>query len=96
MKGEVVNIGNPQELTVLQLAEKIKAITNSNTKITFHPRPPDDPQRRCPDISKAKKLLGWLPTVPLDEALRKTIESFRQRRESNIRVGGREFSQTPD
>jgi nucleoside-diphosphate-sugar epimerase len=59
MKGEVVNIGNPPEISILQLAKKIKALTNSDSKIAFHPRPVDDPQRRCPDISKAKELLGW-------------------------------------
>lgn len=83
VKGEVVNIGNPHEISNLELAEKIKALTNSNSKITFHLRPPDDPQRRCPDISKAKKLLGWTPTVTLDEGLRKTIEWFRHRREAS-------------
>jgi len=82
MKGEVVNIGNPQEVRVLELAEKIKALTNTNSEITFHPRPPDDPQRRCPDISEAKKVLGWAPTVTLDEGLRKTIEWFRERRKA--------------
>lgn len=78
MKGEVVNIGNPQEVTIVELAEKIKAITNSKSKITFHPRPPDDPQRRCPDISRAKKILDWSPSVTLEDGLRKTIEWFIQ------------------
>jgi dTDP-D-glucose 4,6-dehydratase len=66
-----------------RVPEKIRALANSNSKITFHPRPPDDPERRCPDISKAKKLLGWSPPVTLDEGLRKTIEWFRQRREAS-------------
>jgi UDP-glucuronate decarboxylase len=79
IKGEVVNIGNPSEVTILQLAEKIKTISNSKSKITFHPRPPDDPQRRCPDISKAYKVLRWSPVVTLEDGLRKTIEWFTQR-----------------
>lgn len=79
IKGEVVNIGNPSEVPILQLAEKIKTISKSKSKITFHPRPPDDPQRRCPDISKAYDILHWSPVVKLDDGLRKTIEWFTQR-----------------
>ena len=78
MKGEVVNIGNPREITILELAEKIKAMTNSKSRITFHPQPPDDPKRRCPDISKAKKILGWSPSVTLEEGLRRTITWFAE------------------
>jgi UDP-glucuronate decarboxylase len=81
MKGEVLNIGNPHEVSILELAEKIKIITESKSKVTFHSRPPDDPQRRCPDISKANKLLGWSPTVTLDEGLRKTVEWFKGRKQ---------------
>jgi nucleoside-diphosphate-sugar epimerase len=80
IKGQVVNIGNPHEVSILELAEKVKATTGSSSKITFHPRPPDDPQRRCPDVSKAKRVLGWSPTVTLEEGLRNTIGWFRQRR----------------
>jgi len=80
IKGQVVNIGNPHEVSILELAEKVKVTTGSSSKITFHPRPPDDPQRRCPDVSKAKRVLGWSPTVTLEEGLRNTIEWFRQRR----------------
>ena len=79
MKGGVVNIGNPQEVTILELAEKIRGIANSRSRITFHSRPPDDPQRRCPDISRTKKLLNWSPTIKLEDGLRKTIAWFRQR-----------------
>jgi UDP-glucuronate decarboxylase len=81
MKGQVVNIGNPTEVSILELAENIKALTRSSSEITFHPRPSDDPQRRCPDISKARGILGWSPTTTLEEGLRNTIEWFRQRRE---------------
>jgi UDP-glucuronate decarboxylase len=79
MKGVVINIGNPQEVTILELAEKVRAIANSGSKITFHSRPVDDPQRRCPDISKARELLNWSPRINLEDGLRKTIAWFRQR-----------------
>ena len=78
MKGEVVNIGNPNEITILELAQKIKTIVNSKSKITFLQQPPDDPQRRCPDISKAKRVLDWSPNVTLDEGLRRTVAWFAE------------------
>jgi len=80
IKGEVVNIGNPHEVSIRKLAVKIKAMADSSSKITFHSRPPDDPQRRCPDISKARRLLGWSPAVTLEEGLERTIEWFRRHR----------------
>ncbi len=73
-KGEVVNIGNPNEITILKLAEIVKKITNSNSEITFCPPMPDDPRRRCPDITKAKTLLNWTPKVELEDGLKKTVE----------------------
>jgi UDP-glucuronate decarboxylase len=76
MKGEVVNVGSPHEVTILELAEKIKAITQSSSKITFQPRPVHDPQRRLPLLTRAKGILGWSPSVELDEGLRKTIEGL--------------------
>ena len=82
-RGQVFNIGNPQEITIMDLAQKVKKLAGSTSRIVHRPLPPDDPQRRCPDISKAKKLLGWSPTVPLDEGLRKTIQWFRQCREAS-------------
>lgn len=72
-----VNIGNPGEFTMLELAEKIIAITGSSSKITFHPLPQDDPMQRQPDITLAKRELGWEPTIPLEEGLVKTIEYFK-------------------
>jgi len=75
--GEVVNIGNSEEMTILELAEIIRRLTNSNSPLKFHPPLPDDPRRRCPDISKAKKLLNWEPKVELEEGLKKTIEWFK-------------------
>jgi len=77
-RGEVLNIGNPNEITILDLAKIILQVTESTSKIEFHPRPQDDPQRRCPDISKAKKLLNWQPTVPLVEGLEDTFEWFKK------------------
>ncbi len=72
-----VNIGNPEENTVRELAEKIIALTDSKSKIVFKPLPQDDPHRRRPDISLAKKLIGWEPVVPLEEGLKKTIDYFK-------------------
>lgn len=75
--GEVLNLGNPNEKTVLELANIIKKMTNSSSKIVFEPLPEDDPKIRRPDISKAKKLLDWIPKVSIDQGLKKTIEYFR-------------------
>ena len=75
--GEVINIGNDKEYTILELAQTIKELTNSNSKIVFKPLPVDDPVRRCPDISKAKKLLNWEPLTSLEDGLRKTIAWFK-------------------
>jgi UDP-glucuronate decarboxylase len=71
-----VNLGNPVENTMLELAEKIIQMTGSRSKIVFKPLPQDDPTQRCPDISVARRELGWEPTVALEEGLRKTIEYF--------------------
>jgi dTDP-glucose 4,6-dehydratase len=72
-----VNIGNPNEMTVLQFAEEIKRLTGTKAPIEFRPLPEDDPKIRRPDISKAKKLFDWEPHVPLAEGLKRTIEYFR-------------------
>ena len=72
-----VNIGNPQELTMNDLAQKIIEISGSSSKVIFKPLPEHDPKVRKPDISRAKELLGWEPEVPLEEGLKKTIEWFR-------------------
>ncbi len=76
---EPINIGNPQELTVLEIAKKVQALVGSTVSIEFKPLPADDPKVRCPDISLARELLGWEPKVGLDEGLRRTIEYFRKR-----------------
>lgn len=72
-----VNIGNPYEMTVLEFAKKIIELTKSYSEIVYKPLPEDDPQVRQPDITKAKKILGWEPKVKLEEGLVKTIEYFR-------------------
>jgi len=74
----VVNLGNPEEYSVLHLAEIIKELTGSSSPIVFHPLPQDDPKKRQPDISLAKKLLDWEPKVPLREGLKRTIAYFQK------------------
>ena len=71
-----VNLGNPGEFTIRELAEKVIAMTGSKSELVFKPLPSDDPTRRCPDISVAKEQLDWEPVVKLDEGLKKTIEYF--------------------
>jgi len=73
-----VNIGNPNEFTMLELAETILKLTDSKSKISFHPLPDDDPVQRQPDISLAKKeLQGWEPNIQLEEGLKQTIDYFK-------------------
>jgi dTDP-glucose 4,6-dehydratase len=74
-----VNIGNPQELTILQLAVKIVTLTGSNSRIVQRPLPVDDPKVRQPDITRARTILGWEPKVPLEDGLRHTLEYFRRK-----------------
>lgn len=74
-----VNIGNPIEMTLLEMAEKILQVTGSRSKIVFKPLPEDDPKVRQPDISQARALLGWEPQVKLEEGLRATLDDFRNR-----------------
>ena len=73
-----VNLGNPNEFTIRQLAEQVIALTNSSSKLVFHPLPVDDPMQRQPDISLAREKLGWEPTVQLETGLKKTIAYFDQ------------------
>jgi dTDP-glucose 4,6-dehydratase len=75
-KGEVVNLGNPIEMTVLEFAQKIRDITGSKSEIVYRPMPENDPLQRRPDIGKAKRLLGWEPEVGLEDGLRITIDWF--------------------
>lgn len=75
-----VNIGNPDEFTVLELAKLVAELTGSDSEIVFEALPVDDPTRRRPDISRARELLGWEPHVPLREGLRNTLEWYREER----------------
>ncbi|MDW7657238.1 MAG: UDP-glucuronic acid decarboxylase family protein [Bacillota bacterium] len=74
-----VNLGNPEEYTMLELAERIVRLTGSTARISFRPLPQDDPKRRKPDIARAEKLLDWQPSVPLEAGLIRTIAYFRER-----------------
>lgn len=74
-----VNLGNPDEYTILELAQKIQQMVNPDADIKYEPLPQDDPRQRQPDITKAKNWLGWQPTIPLEEGLKLTIEDFRSR-----------------
>ncbi len=76
---EPVNLGNPQEMSLLELAKKILVLSGSSSPIVFSPLPIDDPKVRQPDITRARTLLGWEPVVELDDGLRRTIDWFRQR-----------------
>ncbi|MFA6008902.1 MAG: UDP-glucuronic acid decarboxylase family protein [Desulfobacteraceae bacterium] len=71
-----INLGNPGEFTILELTRKIIELTGSKSELRFDPLPQDDPKQRKPDITKAKQILGWEPTVPLVEGLKKTIDYF--------------------
>ena len=82
---EPVNIGNPMELTILEFAERIRSITGSKSQIVKKPLPVDDPQQRRPDITRAKKILGWEPRVSLEDGLKETIRWFQ----ANLDAPGR-------
>ncbi|MEP6822097.1 MAG: hypothetical protein ABI946_07085, partial [Chthoniobacterales bacterium] len=74
---EPVNIGNPREMTIKQFAEEIRRIIGAESEIVYKPLPVDDPKVRQPDITRAKKVLGWEPKVQFDQGIRETIEYFR-------------------
>ena len=74
-----INLGNPDEYTILQLAQAVQEMVNPDAEIIVNPLPQDDPRRRQPDITKAKTLLGWQPTIPLQEGLKLTVDDFRDR-----------------
>ncbi len=74
-----INLGNPDEYTILELAQTVQTLINPDAEIKFKPLPADDPRRRRPDITKAKTLLNWQPTIPLQDGLKLMIEDFRQR-----------------
>jgi len=74
-----VNIGNPHEITILEFAERVRALVGSKEPIVFRPLPQDDPKQRCPDITKARRILKWEPKINLEEGLKKTYEYFRKK-----------------
>ncbi len=76
---EPVNLGNPEEFTIMELAKKVLELTGSAAALVFEPLPPDDPVRRRPDITRARKRLGWQPNVPLEEGLKSTIPYFAEK-----------------
>jgi dTDP-glucose 4,6-dehydratase len=76
---EPVNVGNPHEITILEFAERVRALVGSKVPIVFRPLPQDDPKQRCPDITKAKRILKWEPKIDLEQGLRLTYEYFRER-----------------
>lgn len=78
-----LNLGNPGEYTILQLAQTIQDMVNPNVELVYKPLPEDDPKQRQPDITKAKHYLDWQPTIPLKEGLKMTIDDFRRRIETN-------------
>ncbi len=71
------NIGNPREFTVLECAQLVLKLTGSSSRIAFEPLPVDDPKQRCPDLSKARKLLNWEPKIDLETGLRLSIDYYR-------------------
>lgn len=73
-----LNLGNPEEITIIELAKMIIDLSQSSSSLQFQPLPPDDPQRRCPDITKAKKILNWEPRTELDSGLKATIQYFQE------------------
>jgi nucleoside-diphosphate-sugar epimerase len=77
-QGQIINLGNPREFTILEAAQLIRRLTGLKLPLAYRPLPGDDPQRRRPDIRRAQRLLGWTPKVPLAQGLRKTLEWFRE------------------
>lgn len=76
---EPTNIGNPQEITILEFANRIRELTGTKAEIIFKPLPQDDPKQRCPDITKARRILNWEPKVSLAEGLKLTLEYFQKK-----------------
>jgi dTDP-glucose 4,6-dehydratase len=83
-----VNLGNPDEFTILECAQAILEVTQSRSELQFEPLPQDDPTRRCPDISRAERLLGWKPEVSLRDGLRKSLEFFQSKAQEQLATRG--------
>jgi UDP-glucuronate decarboxylase len=79
-----VNLGNPGEFTIKQLAEEVMRIVGSDSGFKYLPLPEDDPKQRQPNITRAQELLGWNPTIPLREGLEKTVEDFKKRQQESV------------
>ena len=79
LAGEVINLGNDSEMTILRFAEVVREMIGADCGITFHPLPEDDPLQRRPDLTRARELLGWEPRVSMEEGLRRVIHWFRER-----------------
>jgi dTDP-glucose 4,6-dehydratase len=86
---EPTNIGNPQEITIKEFAERIRRLTGTKSELIFKPLPQDDPKQRCPDITKARRILKWEPRVNLEEGLRLTLEYFQMKVSQEASSGGR-------
>src|SRR4029077_9756907 len=82
---EPVNVGNPREITILEFAERVRALVGATAPIVFRPLPQDDPKQRCPDIAKARRILHWEPKVNLEEGLQITYDYFKQKVETPSR-----------
>jgi UDP-glucuronate decarboxylase len=83
-----VNLGNPQEISILELAQRISRLTGHPLELSFMPLPHDDPQRRRPDISRAQTVLGWQPRISLEEGLFLTIKWFEQQASASAALCG--------
>jgi UDP-glucuronate decarboxylase len=83
-----VNLGNPEEVSMIELARRVKALSGSDSTISHERLPTDDPSRRCPDITRARELLGWAPKMALDVGLERTIDDFRARFARGLSVSG--------
>ncbi len=77
LKGQIINLGNPDEKKIIEVAQLIKKLTGSKSEIVYKPIGEDDPKRRCPDISKAKRILQWQPKIKLEDGLKLTIDYFK-------------------
>ena len=83
-----INLGNPHEIPIRILAERVIALTGSHSRIEYAPLPQDDPTQRCPDISRARRMLGWEPAISLDEGLRRTISYFNEQATERMLLTG--------
>ncbi len=88
MSGDVINLGSTREITIRQLAETVLDLTESDAEIVYRMRPEDDPETRCPEVSRAKRLLDWTTEISLREGLERTINDFDARRAVAVSIRG--------